>query len=267
MGLYQGPREEARQINRYLPADVGSADAIVLSHGHLDHCGKLPVAVRAGFSGPIYCTPATAEVARIVLTDAARIQEEDAEYLNRRARRPDEPKVDALYSPADVPAVVKLFRRVDYQKKTELGNGVWFTFFDAGHILGSAYVLLEWEEGGSSRTLLFTADVGRYNSPILRDPFPIPMRVDQVITESTYGTASHGPIEAVEPQLLDCVQHCIQRRSRLLVPSFAVGRTQTVLWYLQKFVHEGKIPPDPDLRGQPDGRGSQPRPRQLPRQL
>src|SRR5580692_9773696 len=114
MGLYQGSRDEARQINENLPADVKTADAIILSHGHLDHCGKLPVATRAGFKGPIYCTPATAEVARIVLVDSAAIQLEDLEYLNRRARDPGQAPLKPLYTPQDIPAVLKLMRRVEY---------------------------------------------------------------------------------------------------------------------------------------------------------
>src|SRR3954471_3937285 len=121
MGMYQGPREEARRINSYLPADVKTADAIVLSHGHFDHCGKLPVAVKAGFNGPIYATPATAEVARIVLEDAARIQLEDVQYLDRRTRAQDDPALQPLYTPADVPQVMKLVRRVNYGQKTDLG--------------------------------------------------------------------------------------------------------------------------------------------------
>jgi metallo-beta-lactamase family protein len=257
MGMYQGRRDESRQINQTLPVEVKSADAIILSHGHLDHCGKLPVAVRAGFKGPIYCTPATAEVARIVLCDAAKIQEEDVAFLNRRARRPDEPLTPPLYGSADVPAVTKLFRRVQYNQKTDLGRGVSFTFFDAGHILGSASVVLEWTEAGkeqaATRKLLFTGDVGRYDAPILRDPVTPPGVADLVITESTYGNVSHGPIADVGPQFLDAVKFCIDRKSRLLIPSFAVGRTQTVLWYMQKFIHEGKIPQIPVFVDSPMG--------------
>ena len=199
MGMYQGQREEARRINQYLPADVRTADAIVLSHGHFDHCGKLPVAVRAGFAGPIYCTAATAEVTRIVLEDAAEIQVEDAQYLNHRARSTDDAALQPLYSPADIPGVLRLMRRVPYGQRQDLGRGVGFTLFDAGHILGSAYVLLDWTEADRPHRLLFTADVGRYNTPILRDPAPVPGPVDFVITESTYGNTSHGPIDAVEP--------------------------------------------------------------------
>lgn len=242
MGMYQGPRDEALRINRYLPADVKTADAIVLSHGHLDHCGKLPVAVRAGFKGPIYCTPATAEVTRIVLNDAAKIQQEDLDTLNQRQQAPGDPPLQALYGPQDIPAVLRLFKTVPYAQKTALGKDVWFTFFDAGHILGSAYVLLEWSENNQKHTLLFTGDVGRYGTPIIRDPVPPPCAVEQLITESTYGNASHGPIDQVGPQFLDAVNFVISHHSRLLIPSFALGRTQTVLWYMAKFIREKQIP-------------------------
>ncbi|HEY8749627.1 MAG TPA: MBL fold metallo-hydrolase [Tepidisphaeraceae bacterium] len=253
MGLYQGSRDEALRINQYLPADVKSADAIILSHGHLDHCGKLPVAVNAGFSGPIYVTPASAEVARIVLNDSAKIQEEDIAHLNQRARGPQDPALDPLYRQADIPAVYRLFKRVNYGQKTQLGKDVSFTFFDAGHILGSAYVVLEWTEAGKNHNLLFTADVGRYDTPILRDPQPPPFVVEQFITESTYGNASHGSIADVEPQLLDAVKTVIAKKSRLIIPAFAIGRTQTILWYLQKFEREKQIPSIPFFVDSPMG--------------
>ncbi|MEA2708431.1 MAG: metallo-beta-lactamase family protein [Phycisphaerales bacterium] len=255
-GLYQGPREQARRINQYLPDNFKSIDAIILSHGHLDHCGRLPVLVRHGYNGPIYVTPASAEVARIVLMDAAKIQEEDADYLNRRERAPGEEAVEPLYRSTDASAVLKLWKRVKYGQRTEIGNGVSFTFFDAGHILGSAYVVLEWNEngaGGGGKRLLFTADVGRYNSPILRDPQPLSGAFDYVITESTYGAKQHGPMEQVGPQLLDAVKYCVEHRSRLLVPSFAVGRTQTILWYMQRFIQTKQIAPLPVFVDSPMG--------------
>ena len=253
LGMYQGHREEARRINQYLTPNAHNPDAIILSHGHLDHCGKLPVATKLGFDGPIYCTPATAEVARIVLEDAAEIQVEDAQYLNRRAREPGTAPFEPLYEPADVRGVLKLLKRVNYGVKTELSNGVSFTFHDAGHILGSAYVVLEWSEAGATRTLLFTADIGRYGTPIIRDPVPPPGPVDLVITESTYGNTNHADLEAVEPQLLDAVKYCIEHHSRMIVPAFAVGRTQVILWYMHEFVAEGKIPQIPVFVDSPMG--------------
>jgi metallo-beta-lactamase family protein len=253
VGMYQGPREMANRLNHYLPADAQHVDAIILSHGHLDHCGKLPVIVRAGYQGPIYVTPASADVARIVLLDAAEIQEEDAAYLNRRSRGANEPQVEPLYRIVDAQAVLKQFRRVKYGARTNLGNGVSFTFHDAGHIIGSAYVVLEWNEGGRDRSLLFTADVGRYGSPILRDPQPPPGVFEHIITESTYGNRIHGPMSEVGPQLLEAVKTCIANKSRLLVPSFAVGRTQTILWYMHKFMQEGAIPRIPIFIDSPMG--------------
>jgi metallo-beta-lactamase family protein len=253
MGLYQGPREEARRLNEWLPPGAEDVDALILSHGHLDHCGKLPVLVRAGYAGPIYCTPPTAAVARIVLYDSAEIQEENAEYLNRRVRNPDEPPVRALYTVAELPGTMRLFRTVPYGRRMELGNEVSFTFHDAGHILGSAYVVLEWSEQGQPKRLLFTADVGRYGTPILRDPATLPGPVDQVITESTYGGAVHAPMEQVGPQLLESVKRVIADGGRLLVPSFAVGRTQTILWYMQRFITEGSMPALPIFVDSPMG--------------
>src|SRR5947208_3606925 len=158
-GMYQGERALARELNNKLPDDATKLDAVILSHGHLDHCGKLPVLSKAGYQGPIYCTPATAEVTRVVLEDAGKIQEEDAEYLNRRARDPNDPNnppVQPLYKVVDAHDVLKLLKRVPYGQKTTItpksgqgsGAGFSFTFFDAGHILGSAYVLIEYAERG-----------------------------------------------------------------------------------------------------------------------
>ena len=255
VGMFQGPREEARRLNRLLPEGARGVDAVILSHGHLDHCGKLPVLARHGYAGPIYCTPPTADVARIVLMDSAEIQVEDAAYLNRRARgetgRQD--PVEALYGPPDVHKVLRLFRRVPYGRPTDLGRGVSFTFHDAGHILGSAYVVLEWSEAGRPRSLLFTADVGRPGTPLLRDPHPLPGPFDVVITESTYGDRAHAPMADVEPQLRAAVRHCAERQSRLLIPAFAVGRTQTILWYLHKFAADGSAPAIPVFVDSPMG--------------
>ncbi|MGE5611136.1 MAG: MBL fold metallo-hydrolase RNA specificity domain-containing protein [Bacillota bacterium] len=243
MGMYQGPRREAQRLNQMLPDDAKHADALILTHGHLDHCGKIPVLTRAGYSGPIYCTPATAQMARIVLEDSAEIQEEDANYLNRRDRAPGEEPVRPLYVRSDIPRVIKQMRGTPYGQRVDLGRGVAFTLLEAGHILGSAYVRLEWKDArnGQVRQLLYTGDLGRYNTPIIRDPQAISAPVDYVITESTYGGRSHAPMGEVEPQLLEAVRYCMNRKSRLLIPAFAVGRTQTILWYLQRFIQEGLI--------------------------
>jgi metallo-beta-lactamase family protein len=246
-GIYQGPRDLARRLNAVVPDDPRSIDAVILSHGHLDHCGKLPVLMKAGFTGPIYCTPGTAAVSRIVLMDSGQIQEEDAAYLNKRDLPPGAEPFRPLYTSADVPPLLRMMKHVHYGERTEIagrdgGGRIAFTFFDAGHIMGSAYVVVEWTEGGSPRKLLFTADIGRYDTPIIRDPQALPGAFDLVITESTYGNAKHAPMSEVGPQLLEAVKQCVRDRSRLLVPSFAVGRTQTILWYMQKFMTEGSMP-------------------------
>jgi metallo-beta-lactamase family protein len=248
-GIYQGQREEARRLNQLIPDDPESIDAVILSHGHLDHCGKLPVLVAAGYRGPIYCTSATAAVSRVILEDSAKIQEEDAEYLNRRAVEPNAPPVKPIYRVLDVPPTLRLMKNVECGQRFDLGGGVGggggvsFTFFDAGHILGSCYVWIEWSERNQPRKLLFTADIGRYQTPIIKDPVPPPGPADFVITESTYGGRTHLPIDRVEPQLLAAVRECIDRKARLILPAFAMGRTQTLLWYFQKFITQKLIPP------------------------
>lgn len=239
-GMYQGPRQRAREINEWLPSDPAKIDAVILSHGHLDHCGKLPVIVRAGFRGPIYATPATIAVARIVLEDAGEIQEENAEYLNQRRGEGDE-IIAPLFKRADVHEVFRLFKPIKCETPNSIGP-VKFLLSDAGHILGSTYVKLDVSENGSTKKLLFTADIGRYNTPIIRDPTPLTGAFDYIITESTYGDRTHAPMDQIEPQFLDAVKQIISQKGRLIVPSFAVGRTQTMLWYLQRFISEGLIP-------------------------
>ncbi len=240
--MYQGRRDEARAFNEWVPETTKQLDAIILSHGHLDHCGKLPVLTKTGLQIPIYCTEATADVSRVVLMDSAEIQMEDADHLNRRDRRPDEPEFKPLYTTTDVSRLMHLIKPMTYGKPVEIA-GAKVTLLDAGHILGSSYVIIEWTENGKHQSLLFTADIGRFNTPIINDPTPIPGAFDYVITESTYGGRLHGPIAEIEPQLLDAVQTIIQRKGRLVIPSFALGRTQTILWYMHKFMKEGKIPP------------------------
>ncbi len=176
--MYQGDRQKAKEINTLLPEAFKTIDAIILSHGHLDHCGRLPNIVKQGYNKPIYCTPATAEVARIVMMDSAKIQEEDADYLNQRARGPNDQKVQPLYGSSDAAAVLKLWNRVPYGQKTDIGKGVAFTFYDAGHILGSVLRRPRMDRRRRRHScMLFTADVGRYDTPIIRDPQDIPGRL------------------------------------------------------------------------------------------
>jgi metallo-beta-lactamase family protein len=252
-GLYQGPRDESSRINSLLPPDLKHVDAVILSHGHLDHCGRLPLLYRSGYRGPIYCTAATADVARVVLTDAAEIQQEDADYLNRRSTETRGSPITPLFTTADVQSVCRFFKPVPYDKTIDLSRKVRFTLHDAGHILGSAYVILEVDESQGTKKLLFTADVGRFNTPIIRDPVLPTVKVDAVITESTYGTVTHAPMDAVAPQLLTILQDAVKKKGRVILPSFAVGRTQTMLWYVQRFIQNKQLPELPIFVDSPMG--------------
>ncbi|MFN4242513.1 MAG: MBL fold metallo-hydrolase RNA specificity domain-containing protein [Tepidisphaerales bacterium] len=252
-GLFQGRREEARRLNESLSAELADVDAVVLSHGHLDHCGRLPMLARAGFHGPVYATAATADVARVVLMDAAQIQKEDADYLNRRTRLGMDQPVRPLFTEEDVRRVMRQFRIVRLGEPARLAEGVTVTLHEAGHILGSAYVTLEHAKAGSVQRLLFTADVGRRGTPILRDPAPLTGAFDAVITESTYGTVKHAPMSEVGPQLLQILREAVRRRGRVILPAFAVGRTQTLLWYVQRFIQNGELPELPIYVDSPMG--------------
>lgn len=253
LGMYQGPRDEARRINSLLPPDLKHVDAVILTHGHLDHCGRLPLLFRNGYRGPIYATAATADVARVVMTDAAEIQQEDAEYLNRRSTETRGNPVAPLFTTADVQSVGRFFRPVEYGRSVDLNRKVRFTFHDAGHILGSAYVMLESDESSGTRRLLFTGDVGRFNTPIIRDPTLPTTKVDAIITECTYGTVKHASMDDVAPQLLAILQDAVKRKARVILPSFAVGRTQTMLWYVQRFIQNKQLPELPIFVDSPMG--------------
>lgn len=224
-GLFQGRRDEARLRNLVLPESIRTLDAVILSHGHLDHCGRLPILVKQGYKGPIWCTDATRAVTRTVLFDSAKIQVEDADFVNHHVRKPNEPEAQPLYTPQDVSATFTQFKTAPLGQRVDLGNGIGFTFFEAGHILGSAYVWLDWtDDDGKPRTLCFTADIGRYDTPILRDPAPPPGPCDLLITESTYGARTHGPMDAIEPQFLELIKQVQANKSRLIVPSFSTLR-------------------------------------------
>jgi metallo-beta-lactamase family protein len=239
-GLFQGRRAEVSAKNRRLPVPVEELDAVVLSHAHIDHAGRLPFLVKQGFRGDIHATAATRDLCEVMLADSAFIQEKDADFLARHRKSAEEP----LYTIRDVSSTLNLMQPQRYHDRFEVVPGVWARFTDAGHILGSASVALEWEEGGQRRRLGFSGDIGRSGLPIIRDPQPLE-DLDWVLLESTYGNRDHTSVEGAREQLAKVVRDTVARGGRVLIPAFAVGRTQELLYDLHQLVHQGKIPAVP----------------------
>lgn len=239
-GIYHGRRDEARERNRSFPFDPARIDAVVLSHAHIDHSGNLPGLVKQGFRGPIYCTKATADLCAVMLRDSAHIQEKDAEFVTKKHAKKHLPPVEPLYTQEDADATIPLLVGVDYSTAFDVTDGIAGRFEDAGHILGSAGVSLKLREHGTSVTLAFTGDLGRPNLPILRDPVFLG-DADYLISESTYGGRFHGPVTAMEEQLLEPLRRGCQRKAKMIIPAFSVGRTQELVYVLHKLSIAGKI--------------------------
>jgi metallo-beta-lactamase family protein len=239
-GIYHGRRDEARERNSTFPFDPSAITAVILSHAHIDHSGNLPGLVKQGFHGPIYCTRATKSLCEVMLKDSAFIQEKDAEFVNKRNRKKKLPPVTPLYTQADVDRTIPLFQGFEYGTPFTVTDGIACRFEDAGHILGSASVSLLLREDGLSRTLAFTGDLGRPNLPILRDPVFIG-DADYVISESTYGGRYHAPVEGMAEQLLGPILRAYERKGKVVIPAFSVGRTQEIVYVLHQLSREGKI--------------------------
>ena len=239
-GMFQGVRRVSREQNARLPVPAASVDAVVLSHAHIDHSGRLPLLVKQGFTGAIHCTPATRDLCAIMLADSAHIQEKDAEFLGRRQRE----FVPPIYDAADVTATMRRMRTIPFDQPFEVVPGVQATFVEAGHILGSASVVLDCTEGGRTRRLVFSGDIGRAGLPIIRDPVP-PARADVVIMESTYGNREHPPAEDMRARLAAIVRETAARGGRVMIPAFAVGRTQEIVYDLHALARARLIPPIP----------------------
>jgi metallo-beta-lactamase family protein len=237
-GMFQGKRKEAEKLNREMPFPARSIDALVLSHAHIDHSGRLPLLVREGFSGPIYATPATIDLCASMLRDTAHIAESDTEFVNRH--HPDMEPVEPLFTRADADATMPLFRPVPYRKPVQIAGGLTLEFFDAGHILGSAFMVLD----DGKTQLAFSGDVGRPGLPIIRDPEPLP-QVGHLILESTYGGRKHPAPGEAALQLEEIVKRTIGRGGRLIIPAFAVGRTQQIVLLLHQLINEKRIPSVP----------------------
>jgi metallo-beta-lactamase family protein len=242
-GLFQGRRAESRAKNVQFRCEPKKLDGVILSHAHIDHCGNLPGLYRAGYRGPIFCTRATADVAGIMLRDAAKIQEEDARYL-RRHRQPGQPPVEPLYSEDDARQVSRLVEPLDYHEWHELSPALKLRFSDAGHILGSAICEMQIDDRGDFRRVVFTGDLGRRNLPLLRDPELIP-GCDVLITESTYGNRIHPPPQDIKTALLRIITDAANNGGRVIIPAFSLGRTQQLIYFLNELTEEQLLPAIP----------------------
>jgi metallo-beta-lactamase family protein len=239
-GMFQGRRSQSAEKNKSLPVAVKEIDAVVLSHAHIDHSGRLPYLVNQGYSKTIFATAATHDLCAVMLADSAHIQESDAKHLAKHQKEFIEP----LYSMRDATRTQELMIGVPYNKTFDVVPGIRCTYVDAGHILGSASVLLDVAEGSVTRRLVFSGDIGRSGLAIIRDPV-VPERADAVIMESTYGNRDHESVSDARAQLAAAVRDTASRGGRVLIPSFAVGRTQELLYNLNGLSREGAIPSIP----------------------
>ncbi|MGE5181556.1 MAG: MBL fold metallo-hydrolase RNA specificity domain-containing protein [Acidobacteriota bacterium] len=242
-GLFQGHRREAAERNKRLPIDVESLHAVVLSHAHIDHSGALPVLARRGYRGPVYTTPATRDLCVPMLLDAASLQEADAKHIEKliaRGVRGLDP-VEPLYTRDDVIGLLEHVLAVPYHHRQRIAPGIELTFLDAGHVLGSAIVVLDIEDEGTTTRLAFTGDLGRPHLPILRDP-EIPDGVHHLLSESTYGDRLHGPIEDTSNELAAAVTRTHARGGKVIVPSFALERAQEIIYELKLLRAANRIP-------------------------
>ncbi len=243
-GLYQGRRAETYTRNLNFAYDPRSVDAVILSHAHIDHCGNLPNLVRNGYEGPIYAVPATVDLATIMMADSGRIQESDAAFVNKKRLQRGEEPIEPLYTEADARNAAAMLRGVDYRKAFEPVPGVIVRFIEAGHILGSAAISLEIEEKGRKIRFWFSGDIGRYNLPLLRDPI-LPEDVDYLLMECTYGDKPHNDPAAAFEEFQEIVLRTIKRGGKVIIPAFAVGRTQELVHHLNIMMFARDVPPVP----------------------
>lgn len=245
-GLYQGRRHDAYERNKNFLFEPSQVDAMVLSHAHIDHSGNLPNLCNQGYRGNIYCTHATRDLCSIMLADSARIQESDSNWLNKRRKKDGKEPVEPLYSPKDAEMCLRNFVSVDYERPMPIARGVSMHFIDAGHILGSAQVILdiEDEETGKKHRLLFSGDVGRGSNKLLRDPVA-GKDIDFLIMESTYGGREHEQDTDANALLGTILKGALKKKGKIIIPSFAVERTQQLLYVLNELLHAGEIPEVP----------------------
>lgn len=241
-GMFQGMGEHTEEMNEHFGFNPKKVDYMILSHAHIDHCGLIPRLVAEGFGGPIFCTAPTMDLARILLMDSARIQEQDTEYSNKHRKRNGQPLLDILYNEEQAIASLRLFKIVDYDEEYEIAPGIKFSFTDAGHLVGSASVHLWVTEDGKETAITFSGDVGRYGDMLLKNPQPFP-QADYILLESTYGDSLHKDVGAIEDALLEVIKHtCEIKKGKLIIPAFSVGRTQELLYALNALELKGTLP-------------------------
>jgi len=240
-GLFQGRRKETRARNLNFPFDPANIDAVILSHAHIDHSGNLPNLVRRGFAGPIHATHATAHLSEIMLRDSGHIHESDAAFLNKKRARQGRPLIEPLYTIEHAQKAAKQLVSQAYDEPFEVVPGVVARLVEAGHILGSAAIVLDMQENGRMVRLMFSGDIGREGLPIIRDPV-LPHNVDYLIMECTYGNRVHNPPEEAYEKTQEVVCSTLNNGGKVIIPSFAVGRTQTLVYYLHRMIVEGRIP-------------------------
>ena len=242
-GLQQG-RDEVD--NHVFPFSANHMDDVIVTHAHIDHSGRLPLLVKQGFRGRIFATEMTCRLLRIMLLDSGHIQESDAEYLNRKLARSGKPPVEPLYTIQDVEDTLTHLVPVPYNQIVELNENVRFQFTDAGHLLGSAYVQLWAKENGEERKLIFSGDIGNVDQPVIKDPEPV-SGADYVIMESTYGDRNHEPPDDYCAVLTNILRKTFSRGGSVIIPSFAVGRTQELLYFFREIKQRELLPEFPDF--------------------
>ncbi len=240
-GLFQGHRSESLTRNKTFPFRPDSVDAMILSHAHIDHSGNIPSLVKQGFQNSIHCTVPTLDLCSVMLQDSAFIQERDAEFLNKKLVRKKQPRIEPLYTVADAQASMPLFVGRHYNRPFDVIENVQATFLNAGHMLGSAMLLLEIKEGNRTLRLGFTGDLGRKNLPIIEDPDQLD-RLDYLICESTYGNRRHDPVKEIENDLVRVIHDAADKRGKIIVPAFSVERTQEIVYHLNKLYESRKVP-------------------------
>jgi metallo-beta-lactamase family protein len=240
-GLFQGSKDTEAQNTADFPFDPSSIDAVVLSHAHLDHCGRLPKLVKDGFKGKVFLTEASFSLLELMLRDAVHIQLRDTEWENKRRQRAGKKLLDPLYDLNDVEALLKLRHPIAYTKEQEILPGITVSFHEAGHILGSSIVRLLINDQDNIKTLVFSGDLGNPNSPLLRDP-SILVEADLLLLESTYGDRDHKPLENTLDELRETLAEAAKSEGNVIIPAFAVGRTQDLIYWLGKIQRQGGLP-------------------------